>query len=884
MSAVLERTTFSTPRALDYFSVVELERQTGQPRSRFAAVVVKELVDNALDACEAAGVTPTIRVAVERRGGDLRIMVAENGPGLHPDVLARILDFGTITSDKAAYRSPTRGAQGNALKTVLGIPYALAGDAAAPIIVEACGVRHSIRSWVTLAGEVRIPDQREAVALRSGTRITVTLPAAGQEDRTAGLLLGCRLFNPHADVRRVQEARRLRRGVKSARFVRVLLGESADRKRPLLTPADAAWRKWPSHDAGSPHWYSVADLERLIFAHIADARGGGRDLALREFVGGFAGLSGKIKARQIAAAVPEVRRLSDFEERRSRIPALHNAMRAAARSPKPEALGVIGEANLFARMAEFWAPQAGRRWYRKSAGAAGSVPFVVEVAVAEVADGFGLATGLNFAPSYSDPFADTVFRWEHRDTARTATGLHALLHELRSAPGAESGGQVAVVVHLACPALSFTDKGKTHLALPRTIADALCKSVRGACHEHERLVNLEEKDAERAARERVRLARGITRDPDMREAAFAVLPEAVRRASGGGTYPFSARSLYYQVRPLLQAHTSRDLDYGYFTPPLLTEYQEQYGPIAGLYYDPRGYLLEPHTAKMVQLGTRDVEAYRLPEWCFNKVLYVEKKGLLPVLQAASLAERYDMAIVAAEGYASRAAKALLAAAEKTGAITVLVLHDADVDGYNISRTLREVTRTSPHAVRVVDLGLTVADALAAGLQPERVLRKKDLPSDLARELSAEERKFVAAEYLGGHRWNGRRVELNAFTSDALIGYVEEKLRAHGLTEKVLPPQEVVAARAREAVAAAVRDAVTAEVARLLDLDVLAARLGDKAASSLDPARLHNNLRARLGANPSEPWDAIASEQAVAAADLSGVSGAVLEAVRAATIR
>jgi len=50
---------------------------------------------------------------------------------------------------------------------------------------------------------------------------------------------------------------------------------------------------------------------------------------------------------------------------------------------------------------------------------------------------------------------------------------------------------------------------------------------------------------------------------------------------------------------------------------------------------------------MVQLGTRDVEAYRLPPWCLNKVLYVEKKGLLPVLQAAQIAERYDMAIVAA---------------------------------------------------------------------------------------------------------------------------------------------------------------------------------------------------------------------------------------------
>jgi len=214
---------------------------------------------------------------------------------------------------------------------------------------------------------------------------------------------------------------------------------------------------------------------------------------------------------------------------------------------------------------------------------------------------------------------------------------------------------------------------------------------------------------------------------------------------------------------------------------------------------------------------------------------------------------------------------------------VLILHDADVDGYNIARTLREATRTSPHAVRVVDLGLSVEDALGAGLQPERVQRKKDLPSDLARELSAEERKFFAAEYLGGHRWNGRRVELNAFTSDALLAFVEGKLRAHGLTEKVLPPQEVLAAKAREAVVAEVEDAVTAEVARLLDLDALAARLSEQAVATMDMAALHASVRDGLQDNPPEPWDAITSEQAVAAVDFSGVGAAVREALGTSAI-
>jgi hypothetical protein len=124
MTAVpaFHRETFSVSRASEYFDARELQAQTGQPRHRFAAVALKELVDNALDAAETAGVAPEIEIAVQHRAESLVISVRDNGSGIAPETVARILDFGTRTSDKAAYRSPTRGAQGNALKTVIEIP------------------------------------------------------------------------------------------------------------------------------------------------------------------------------------------------------------------------------------------------------------------------------------------------------------------------------------------------------------------------------------------------------------------------------------------------------------------------------------------------------------------------------------------------------------------------------------------------------------------------------------------------------------------------------------------------------------------------------------------------------------------------------------------
>jgi DNA topoisomerase VI subunit B len=105
-AATLQREMFLVSRASEYFDARELQAQTGQPRHRFAAVAVKELVDNALDACETAGVAPEIEIEIRRQGERLVIAVQDNGNGIAPETIASILDFSTRTSDKAAYRSP----------------------------------------------------------------------------------------------------------------------------------------------------------------------------------------------------------------------------------------------------------------------------------------------------------------------------------------------------------------------------------------------------------------------------------------------------------------------------------------------------------------------------------------------------------------------------------------------------------------------------------------------------------------------------------------------------------------------------------------------------------------------------------------------------------
>lgn len=168
------RTVFATPRAAEFLEPRALQAQTGQPRERFGDVIVKELLDNALDAAESVGVAPEVEISWKVTGDIQRITVADNGPGLRAEVIGRILDFGVLVSDKSAYRSPTRGLQGNAWKTIAGIPCAL--GLTEPLIVEALGVRHEIAVSIDPGGNVVVRHEQVPCARTTGSAVTVPLP------------------------------------------------------------------------------------------------------------------------------------------------------------------------------------------------------------------------------------------------------------------------------------------------------------------------------------------------------------------------------------------------------------------------------------------------------------------------------------------------------------------------------------------------------------------------------------------------------------------------------------------------------------------------------------------------------------------------------------
>jgi DNA topoisomerase VI subunit B len=63
-TAVLTRHVFKTSRLAEYCSRKELVNQTGHAVEEWPLVVLKELLDNALDACEEAGTAPVIDIRI----------------------------------------------------------------------------------------------------------------------------------------------------------------------------------------------------------------------------------------------------------------------------------------------------------------------------------------------------------------------------------------------------------------------------------------------------------------------------------------------------------------------------------------------------------------------------------------------------------------------------------------------------------------------------------------------------------------------------------------------------------------------------------------------------------------------------------------------------
>ena len=299
------RRAFSTPRVAEFASRDGLARLTGYDPALWASVAVKELIDNALDAAEEARVAPNVTVTETRDGG---FTVVDDGPGVAPEVVARIVDFDRQTSSRAAYVGPTRGAQGNALQTILAMPYALTQQRAVTVL-ESRGVRHKIAFDLDPVRLVpAIFHDTEPCGRRQGLKVTVPLPF---DDAARAVASEFGLLNPHLTL-----------------------------SAPGVTwPADnPSWTRWTADKPIPAHWHDEASLRRLMSA-IATGAAAQREPCptVAAFVREHYGLAGTGKAKAVcdAASVQRKTREEFTEWRRGAVARGNDRSVASALARKP---------------------------------------------------------------------------------------------------------------------------------------------------------------------------------------------------------------------------------------------------------------------------------------------------------------------------------------------------------------------------------------------------------------------------------------------------------------------------------------------------------------------------------------------------------------------
>jgi hypothetical protein len=447
----LTRVAFKVSRLMEFCSERELQKQTGHSFHDWPLVVAKEIVDNALDACEEAEVAPEITISVDPD----TIFIQDNAEGIDTETIELILDYTIRVSSREAYVSPTRGAQGNALKTILAMGYVLDrkigsdADAAGITIIETHGIRHQIEFRVDhVNNQPKIIHATTESPVKVGTKLTIKWPPVDLllyvKDRFKQLIEGYVWFNPHLTLRGVWCGRE---------FVNV-------------SATNPNWEKWRPCNPTSPHWYDETRLQRYLGAHVARDRDLKRHRTVRQFIGEFRGLSGTAVQRKILDEVGcSHQPLGQFfgvdQVNRSGIARLLAAMRKYSKPVAPKHLGIIGVEHLKQRFLAAGGNAETFKYQQRKGMTDDGIPYVIEFAFglhqsALSQRGFAVSrkfiTGANWSVGINNPF---------RAFGSTGEGLESTLSRVR----ANVNQPVICALHLASAYIQYADRGKSSIIL-----------------------------------------------------------------------------------------------------------------------------------------------------------------------------------------------------------------------------------------------------------------------------------------------------------------------------------------------------------------------------------------------------------------------------------
>lgn len=422
---------------------------------------VKEAVDNAIDACEDAGILPEISVQVTRRGRIYTVAVQDNGPGILEAQIGRI--FGKLLYGSKFHKlSQSRGQQGMGIAAA-GMYGQLTTGKPLHILSRVEGDALATELYVVIDTKKNRPDVHRKKHVEwdhpHGTRVEIVLEGHLQGGRHSigSYLRQTAIANPHVTIH-FEEPNGVARDF--PRSIRALPPRPKEIK---------------------PHPYGI-ELGRLI-----QMLSSTKSRTLMQFlVNDFSSVGKKTAARIIEAAG---KRLSERSYPKhiahAQAVALHRAIeKTPVLAPRTDCIVPIGEPQLLKGLqselaADFYSATT------RPAGTYRGNPFQVEVAIAyghagkatagvdeggvmnevkaEPEPAGGGLLGLKDEPAYLLRFANRVpLLYQQSSCAITKAVIQTnwRTYGLRQPKGALPIGPMAILVHVASVWIPYTSESK----------------------------------------------------------------------------------------------------------------------------------------------------------------------------------------------------------------------------------------------------------------------------------------------------------------------------------------------------------------------------------------------------------------------------------------
>lgn len=706
---------FSFNREFDFVRLDRLCRTTGRSAHEWDFYIIKELIDNALDADEVfwrqkPSQKPTLKVRIEIANNQLFVQVSNRTQfpvELIPDIFATY----QYTSRKAFIKGLTRGALGNALKTLLGIPYALRNRVSGdwkpdqkPLSII-CNKQEYLPIYTVDTTNQNIgfdcqtkPSNKDT----EGTIITVALDYFQQEKpRTLNeikrLAQKYNLCNPHANFQWLVE-----------------IGEEE------WSVEYAANQNWSNKFRGvAPiHWYSMTAFQDLLGAlHRKQVNNQKfNTLSVKTICSYFCGFDNQeedIENDDLTAIVTRKfgnnnLSVNDFESEVSK--KLYQIM--CSHSPEFQSLklGCIGLEHIRTVLTNNFSVN-GKVFYEIATdkGDEPSLPFVIEASVVALEEGSReIWTAINFTPTYDDPFLRRRL-YTPIQPEKAVVGLRELL----DAYGLDEDTPVVLFLHLICPNIESGEFSKTeinHLPFKQVIGEVLDRLLK----EFKQVQEEEELQ--------------------LKQAIFQALDDILNNLKNNQRFVFD------QLLEKLRTQLNQDPVFSKWlaTPDApnrlqnyIINYQTSNTVLTQRVARPavETLALPLHPERYIFALAEHISPELLSQHHVNKILYIQVPELEPVIIENDWLCRMDMALLRNPPKSDALRETILQCVVGCD-LPIIILHNNDATGHEQVKQIKVwLNEQNLDESRIIDLGLNSTDSPSTLFGPTKLVEL--MPDELA---------------------------------------------------------------------------------------------------------------------------------------------------------